>query len=137
MSIDRSWPARVPGGRRPRRRRRRPGPAASGVAAAPPWSRGPSSRSSAASGSVPTAVAQLFAGGSAPASAVPADAIGYVSLDLDPSASQKIEAIKILRKFPALKKRCKISSRDDMRRAVFDQIVKSGRLPGARLRPRT
>ena len=43
------------------------------------------------------AVAQLFAGGSAPASAVPSSAIGYVSLDLDPSASQKIEAVKILR----------------------------------------
>ena len=59
---------------------------------------------------------QLIGGGSSPATAVPADAIGYVSLDLDPSASQKIEAIKILRKFPALKEEIKIGSRDDLRR---------------------
>src|SRR6476620_11914073 len=45
-------------------------------------------------------VAQLMSGGAAPATAVPADALGYVSLDLDPSASQKIEAISMLRKFP-------------------------------------
>ena len=70
------------------------------------------------------AVAQLFAGGSAPASAVPATAIGYVSLDLDPSASQKIEAVKILRKFPSLRDELKISSRDDVRKRLFDEIKK-------------
>ena len=43
-------------------------------------------------------VVQLMSGGSSPATAVPADAVGYVSIDLDPSASQKIEAFKILRK---------------------------------------
>ena len=75
-------------------------------------------------------VAQLMSGGAAPATAVPADALGYVSLDLDPSASQKIEAISMLRKFPALKKQMHISSRDDLRRAVFDQIVKSGDCQG-------
>ncbi len=69
-------------------------------------------------------VVQLMAGGSSPATAVPADAIGYVSLDLDPSASQKIEAFKILRKFPAIKKQ--LGSRDDLRKAVLDEIRKSG-----------
>jgi Protein of unknown function (DUF3352) len=69
-------------------------------------------------------VVQLMAGGSSPASAVPSDAVGYVSLDLDPSASQKIEAFKILRKFPALKK--EIGGSDDVRRTVFEEIVKSG-----------
>ncbi|CAN5472133.1 hypothetical protein BH10ACT10_BH10ACT10_09010 [soil metagenome] len=73
-------------------------------------------------------VVQLMAGGSSPATAVPADAIGYVSLDLDPSASQKIEAFKILRKFPAIKKQ--LGSRDDLRRAVFDEIQKSGDCKG-------
>lgn len=72
------------------------------------------------------AMVQLLSGGSSPASAVPADAIGYVSLDLDPSASQKIEAIKILRKFPALKDEIKIGSRDDIRRRVFEEIEKTG-----------
>ncbi len=69
---------------------------------------------------------QLFAGGSSPASAIPASAIGYVSLDLDPSASQKIEAIKIIRKFPALRKAIRLGSRDDVRRRIFDEIDKEG-----------
>lgn len=69
-------------------------------------------------------VVQLMAGGGSPASAVPADAVGYVSLDLDPSASQKVEAFKILRKFPAVKK--ELGSRDDLRKAVFDAIRESG-----------
>ena len=77
-------------------------------------------------------VVQLMSGGSSPATAVPADAVGYVSLDLDPSASQKIEAIKILRKFPAIKKQ--LGSRDDLRKAVFDELRKSGDCTGGRLR---
>jgi hypothetical protein len=80
----------------------------------------------AAVGAGAYAMVQLFGGGSSPASAIPADAIGYVSLDLDPSASQKIEAIKILRKFPALKDEIKIGSRDDIRRRVFEEIEKTG-----------
>jgi hypothetical protein len=69
-------------------------------------------------------VAQLMAGGSSPASALPATAVGYLSIDLDPSASQKIEAIKILKKFPALDKQLDLGSRDDLRRWVFEQIQK-------------
>jgi len=65
-------------------------------------------------------VVQLLAGGSSPATAVPADAVAYVSLDLDPSAAQKIEAFRILRKFPAARKQ--LGSRDDIRRAVFEEI---------------
>jgi hypothetical protein len=72
------------------------------------------------------AMVQLLGGGHSPASAVPADAIGYVSVDLDPSASQKIEAIKILRQFPALKDELKMSSRDDVRRRLFEEIRKDG-----------
>ena len=65
---------------------------------------------------------QLLSGGSSAATAVPADAVAYVSLDLDPTASQKIEAFKILRKFPAIKK--ELGSRDDIRQAVFGEIRK-------------
>jgi hypothetical protein len=65
-------------------------------------------------------VVQLMAGGSPAAAAVPADAVGYVSLDLDPSASQKIEAFKMLRKFPSIKK--ELGDRDDIRRVVFEGI---------------
>jgi hypothetical protein len=71
-------------------------------------------------------VVQFLGGGSSPATAVPGSAIGYVSVDLDPSASQKIEAIKILRKFPSLRKQLKIGSRDDVRRRLFDEISQDG-----------
>jgi hypothetical protein len=69
-------------------------------------------------------VVQLMSGGSSAATAVPADAIGYVSLDLDPSASQKIEAFKMLRKFPSIKK--ELGGRDDIRKAVFEEIRTEG-----------
>ena len=74
-------------------------------------------------------VVQVMAGGSSPASAVPADALGYVSLDLDPSAAQKIEAVRIMRKFPALRDELRISSRDDLRRAIVREIQRDGDCP--------
>jgi hypothetical protein len=76
----------------------------------------------AAGGAGAYAVAQLMSGGTSPATAVPATAVGYVSLDLDPSATQKIEAFKILRKFPAIKK--EIGGTDDLRKTIVDQIRK-------------
>jgi hypothetical protein len=69
-------------------------------------------------------VAQLMSGGSSPASAIPGTAVGYVSLDLDPSASQKIEAIKMAKKFPGLDKQLDLGSRDDLRRWIFEQATK-------------
>ena len=71
-------------------------------------------------------VAQLLAGGESPAAAVPADAVGYVSIDLDPSAGQKIEALRTMRKFPALAKELDLGSRDDVRRWVFEQMQDDG-----------
>ena len=72
------------------------------------------------------AAMSLMGGGSQPAEAVPANAIGFVSLDLDPSAAQKIEAVQILRKFPAIEKDLKVSSQDDLRRWVFEEMQKDG-----------
>jgi hypothetical protein len=69
-------------------------------------------------------VSQFMSGGSSPATAVPANAIAYVSLDLDPSGAQKIEAIKIMRKFPGLRSELKIGSRDDLRRTIFEEALK-------------
>jgi hypothetical protein len=65
------------------------------------------------------AYALLGGGGAQPAEAVPDDALFYASLDLDPSASQKIEAIQILKKFPALEDRLDLSAQDDLREYVF------------------
>jgi hypothetical protein len=68
------------------------------------------------------AYAMLSGGGAQPADVIPADAVAYVSLDLDPSASQKIEAFKMLKKFPGLDKELGLSTTDDLRRLVFDEI---------------
>lgn len=67
------------------------------------------------------AAAQLLADGDGPASAVPALAVGYVALDLDPTASQKIEALRIAKKFPALADELDLGVRDDLRRWLFDE----------------
>ncbi len=69
-------------------------------------------------------VVALMAGGDSPATALPANTVAYLSLDLDPSASQKVEAFTILRKFPGIKK--ELGSQEDLRRAVFEQIQKEG-----------
>ncbi|CAN5134552.1 hypothetical protein BH18ACT9_BH18ACT9_12230 [soil metagenome] len=76
----------------------------------------------AAAGAGAWGVAQLMAGGSSPASAVPADAVAYLSVDLDPSASQKIEALNMLKKFPAVAEELDLGVRDDLRRWAFEQF---------------
>ena len=65
-------------------------------------------------------MAQLMAGGDDPSSAVPGIAVGYVAVDLDPSASQKIEALRMLKKFPAIDEELDLGVRDDIRRWVFE-----------------
>jgi hypothetical protein len=69
------------------------------------------------------AVAQLMGGGEAPAAAVPDDALAYVSLDLDPSAGQKIEALRTLRKFPALREHLGAGSGDDLRHWLYQGLT--------------
>lgn len=74
-------------------------------------------------------VSQLMAGGESPASAVPGTAIGYLAMDLDPSATQKIEALRIMKKFPALAEELDLDAKDDIRRWVFEEIQESGQCP--------
>ena len=62
----------------------------------PPWSARP-----ALAGAGAWAAVALSGGGPQPAAALPDTTLGYVSVDLDPSAGQKIEAFRTLRKFPA------------------------------------
>ena len=72
------------------------------------------------------AYALLAGGGDQPADVIPSNAVGYVSLDLDPSAAQKVEAFKILNKFPAAEKELDLSSKDDIRKLVFTGIQDEG-----------
>ena len=63
-------------------------------------------------------------GGPAAEQALPAEStLAAVSLDLDPSAGQKIAAFKTLRKFPALKKELGLDSGDDLRTLFFDDVL--------------
>lgn len=73
------------------------------------------------------AAVQFLSGGAGAETAMPAEStLAVVSLDLDPSAKQKIEALKTLQKFPALKKELDISSGDDLRQKFFDGVLKDG-----------
>lgn len=67
------------------------------------------------------AVSQLVATGSAPATAVPADALAYVALDLDPGAGQKVEALRTLNRFPALAER--LGDREELKSALLQAVL--------------
>jgi hypothetical protein len=70
-------------------------------------------------------VMQFMSSGDSAATAVPDHALGYVSLDLDPSGGQKVSAYETLRKFPALREELGLQS-DDPRRWLVDAINSSG-----------
>ncbi len=81
-------------------------------------------------GGVAWAVTSFMGTGSQPSEALPANTIGYVSIDLDPSGGQKIEAIKTMRKFPAFKDEINLDTDDDVREAIVEAIVDSGECKG-------
>lgn len=82
-----------------------------------------------AAGAGAFAVAQFMSAGPAPATAVPSDALVYVSLDLDPSGGQKVAALQTLRKFPALKEQLGLDGNDDLRRWLYEAITSEDPCP--------
>ncbi|RYB96448.1 DUF3352 domain-containing protein [Nocardioides glacieisoli] len=76
------------------------------------------------------AATSFFATGSQPAEALPDSTIGYVSVDLDPSGGQKIEAIRMLKKFPAFTDEINLDAEDDIRERLFEELTKSGECEG-------
>ncbi len=72
------------------------------------------------------AALSLAGGGPQPTEALPSDTLGFVSIDLDPSAGQKIEAMKMINKFPSLKDELGLDPTDDLREALFDEAFSSG-----------
>lgn len=80
----------------------------------------------AVAGGATFAAIKLAGGGAQPSEALPAETIGYVSIDLDPSAGQKIEAIRTLNKFPAFKDEIGIGENDDLRKKLFEEMQKDG-----------
>ena len=67
----------------------------------------------------------FFATGAQPAEALPASTLGYASVDLDPSGGQKIEAFRMLEKFPAIEKELGgFDADDDLLEKVFEELEK-------------
>lgn len=61
--------------------------------------------------------------GMQPAEALPAGTVGYASIDLDPSGSQKIEAFRMIQKFPAIEKELDgLDADDDILARAFEDI---------------
>lgn len=64
----------------------------------------------------------LGSSGSQPADVLPADTLGVVSLDLDPSGGQKIAAIRALRSFPSFREQVGLKEGDDPAQVLFEQL---------------
>lgn len=69
------------------------------------------------------AAMSFFASGPQPSEVLPSSTIGYASVDLDPSGGQKIEAFRMLEKFPAIKKELDgFGADDDLLEKVFSDL---------------
>ena len=71
---------------------------------------------------------QVGGGGAQPESVMPASTVAFAKVDLDPSAGQKLDAIRFIRKFPRAKD--KVSEDSDLRKVVFDAIKDDAGLDG-------
>ena len=61
------------------------------------------------------------------AAGLPSDTLAYAAVDLDPSAGQKIEAIKALRRFPAFTDGVKLDPTSDLRKLMIqDELNTDG-----------
>ena len=69
------------------------------------------------------AAVSFFSTGPQPAEALPASTVAYLSLDLDPSGGQKIDALRTLNKFPAFKDEVGIGTGDDIKQKIFDDLT--------------
>lgn len=65
----------------------------------------------------------FFDGGPQPADVLPVSTVAVLSIDLDPSAGQKIEALKTIRKFPQLKEDLGLDPTDDLRRFFVEEAL--------------
>src|SRR4051812_40755641 len=72
----------------------------------------------------------LAGGGPQPADVLPSTTVAVVSVDLDPSAGQKIAAIKSIRRFPTLKKSLGLHADDDLRKYAYDKLVEQADCKG-------
>jgi hypothetical protein len=72
------------------------------------------------------AYSALSGGGAQPESVFPSTTVALAKVDLDPSAGQKVDAIRFIRKFPDAQ--AKVKEDSDLRKVVFDAIKDQGGL---------
>jgi hypothetical protein len=72
-------------------------------------------------GGITYGAASLSGGGAQPEDALPAGAVAFAKVDLDPPAGQKVDAIRFLRKFPSL--RDHLAEDADLRKVLFDSVA--------------
>jgi hypothetical protein len=72
-------------------------------------------------GGITYGAAALSGGGTQPEGALPAGAIAFAKVDLDPAAGQKVDAIRFLRKFPSL--RGHVAQDADLRKVLFEAVA--------------
>ncbi|ADB31969.1 hypothetical protein Kfla_2904 [Kribbella flavida DSM 17836] len=69
------------------------------------------------------AYARLNGGGGQPAEVLPGTAVAYARVDLNPSAGQRVAALRYLMKFPSAKERIGLTGEnDDLRQKLFELI---------------
>lgn len=61
--------------------------------------------------------------GPQPSEALPASTLAYASVDLDPSGAQKLEAVRIVSRFPALRERLDLDTTDDLRERIVTELT--------------
>ena len=67
---------------------------------------------------------QLTGGGDQPADVLPADTLAYLRVDLDPSASQKVDLLRLLQRVPEFEETTGISSdKEDLRRTLAEAVL--------------
>ncbi len=66
----------------------------------------------------------LSGGGPQPAEAIPSSAMAYARIDLDPSADQKINMVRLLRNVPEFEEQTGITAdTDDLRKRLFEKAL--------------
>lgn len=77
------------------------------------------------------AFSKINGGGPQPESVLPANSMAFAKVDLDPSADQKVDALRFAQKFPALKDSLSgVDEDSDMRKEIFDSLKEEGDLEG-------
>lgn len=77
------------------------------------------------------AFSKINGGGPQPESALPSTAIAFAKVDLDPSADQKVDAFRFLRKFPGAQDSLNgVDENGDPRKEIFEALQDDGEFQG-------